>query len=417
METSVQIKIRLETSVKRNLFLLTCCQAIGQSANTMMFTATALSVVTFFPDHDLATLPVTMQHLGVMLFVFPAALLMQRQGRRFGFRVGSVFGMAGAATCATGLHFGNFPVMCLGGVILGYAVASLQMYRFAAVEMVPASHRSRAISWVTTGGVLAGIIGPSTVQWSYDKLMPIYVGTYLCMIVVHIVVFTVMSFIEFPSMQEAAPTTTLTTTPTAVIPPRPLWEIARQPRYAGAVVAAMVAFGTMSFLMSASPLAIVGCGLPHTEAHWVIFLHVMGMFVPSFFTGNLINRFGVLNVMFWGAGILLIGVTAALMGMGPWNFRIALTLNGLGWNFLFVGATTLVTTCYRASERAKAQALNDFLVFGTTATASFLAGFLQERLGWFPLNHASIGLILIAILAVVWLRLQQRREALAPSLA
>jgi MFS family permease len=417
MDTSTQIRPRLEGAVKRNLFLLACCQAIGQSANTMMFTATALSVVTFFPDHDLATLPVTMQHLGVMLFVFPAALLMQRQGRRFGFRVGSVFGMTGAATCATGLYFANFPVMCLGGVILGYAVASLQMYRFAAVEMVPANYRARAISWVTTGGVVAGIIGPSAAQWSYDKLMPIYVGTYLCMIVVHIVVFTIMSFIAFPSMQEPAPTTTPTMTPTAVIPPRPLWQIAQQPRYAGAVIAAMVAFGTMSFLMSASPLAIVGCGLPHTEAHWVIFMHVMGMFVPSFFTGNLINRFGVLNVMFWGAGILLIGVTAALMGMGPWNFRIAMTLNGLGWNFLFVGATTLVTTCYRPSERAKAQALNDFLVFGTTATASFLAGFLQERLGWVPLNHASIGLILIAILAVVWLRLQQRQEALAPKLA
>ena len=202
-----------------------------------------------------------------------------------------------------------------------------------------------------------------------------------------------------------------------VVPPRPLWEIARQPRYAGAVIAAMIAFGTMSFLMSASPLAIVGCGLPHTEAHWVIFVHVMGMFVPSFFTGNLINRFGVLNVMFWGAGILLAGVTAALLGMGVWNFRIALTLNGLGWNFLFVGATTLVTTCYRPSERGKAQALNDFLVFGTTATASFLAGYLQERMGWFPLNRASIGLILVAVLAVLWLRMQQRQEVLTARLA
>jgi len=153
--------------------------------------------------------------------------------------------------------------------------------------------------------------------------------------------------------------------------------------------------------------------LPHTEAHWVIFMHVMGMFVPSFFTGNLITRFGVLNVMFCGAAVLLAGVTVALMGIDPWNFRIALSLNGLGWNFLFVGATTLVTTCYRPSERGKAQALNDFLVFGTTATASFLAGFLQERMGWFPLNRASIGLILVAVLAVVWLRLQQRQEARA----
>ncbi len=391
--------------MKRNLLLLTLCQAIGQSANTMMFTATALSVITFFPLHELATLPVTMQHLGVMLWVFPAAMLMQRQGRRFGFRVGSVFGMAGAATCAAGLYFANFPVMCLGGVILGYAVASLQMYRFAAVELVPHSYRARAISWVTAGGVVAGIIGPSVAQWSYELMVPMYVATYLSMVGVHVIVFTVMSFIKFPPMKEPAPAAGVT-----VVPPRPLWEIASQPRYAASVIAAMVAFGTMSFLMSASPLAIVGCGLPHTEAHWVIFLHVMGMFIPSFFTGNLINRFGVLNVMFLGAAILLVGVTSALMGLSEWNFRIALTLNGVGWNFLFVGATTLVTTCYRPSERGKAQALNDFLIFGTTATSSFLAGFLQDRLGWFPLNRASIALILVALLAVVWLRLQRRRE-------
>jgi MFS family permease len=137
----------------------------------------------------------------------------------------------------------------------------------------------------------------------------------------------------------------------------------------------------------------------------------MGMFIPSFFTGSLINRFGVLNVMFWGAAVLLAGVSVALTGTTEWHFRIALTLNGIGWNFLFIGATTLVTTCYEPSERGKAQALNDFLVFGTTATASFLAGFLQEQLGWFPLNRASIGLILVAVMAVAWLRVQRYREA------
>ena len=412
MEASQQINNTLDRSMKRNLFLLICCQAIGQSANTMMFTATALSVITFFADRDLATLPVTMQHLGVMLWVFPAAMLMQRQGRRFGFRVGSVFGMVGAATCGTGLYLANFPLMCVGGLILGYAVASLQMYRFAAVELVPGAYRSRAISWVTAGGVMAGILGPAVSEWSYDKVMPMYVGTYASMVVVHMVVFTILSFIKFPSMSEPVHATG-SAAALAAIPPRPLWEIATQPRYAASVIAAMVAFGTMSFLMSASPLAIVACGLPHTEAHWVIFLHVMGMFVPSFFTGNLINRFGVLNVMFAGAAILLGGITIALMGIGEWNFRLALSFNGIGWNFLYIGATTLVTTCYRPNERGKAQALNDFLVFGTTATASFLAGFLQERLGWFPLNRASIVLILVALLAVVWLRVQQRQTALA----
>jgi MFS family permease len=392
--------------VKRNLLLLTCCQAIGQSANTMMFAATALSVVTFISRHDLATLPVTMQHIGVMLSVFPAALLMQRQGRRFGFRLGSVFGMIGAICCATGLYMAAFWLMLLGGLILGFAVANLQMYRFAAVELAPPAMRARAISWVTAGGVLAGMIGPAVVNWTYDRWMPFYVGTYGAMVVVHIVVFTVMSFIRFPP--PPAPVAA-----THAEPPRRLLEIAAQPAFCCSVIAAMVAFGTMSFLMSASPLAIVGCGLPQTEAQWVIFLHVMGMFVPSFFTGNLIQRFGVTTMMLWGIVGLLAGVALGLYGVDAWNFRVAMTLNGVGWNFLFVGATTLVTTTYRPAERGKTQAMNDFLIFGTTAAASFLAGYLQDHLGWVPLNWFSLVLVASAVPAVLWLRVSARRQAFA----
>ncbi|MBR0674424.1 MFS transporter, partial [Neoroseomonas soli] len=191
-------------------------------------------------------------------------------------------------------------------------------------------------------------------------------------------------------------------------PPRPLLRIAAQPRFIAAATSGMMAYGAMAFLMSASPLAIVACGLPHTEAHWVIFMHVMGMFVPAFFTGNLITRFGTTPVMFAGVALLVFGVAAGLLGMSEWNFRIALTLNGVGWNFLFVGATTLVTTCYRPNERGKVQAFNDFLVFGTTATASFMAGFMQDRLGWYPLNWFAIALMAIAFAAVTWLAFQRR---------
>ena len=392
--------------MRRNLFLLACCQAIGQSGNTMMFSATALSVATFFPHRELATLPVTLQHLGVMLSVFPAALLMQRTGRRFGFRVGSVFGMAGAGVVGCGLYTANFVLMCLGGLILGYAVASLQMYRFAAAELVPPSHRARAISWVTAGGVVAGVIGPGLVRWTHDQWVPLYLATYAGLVCLHAIVFSVMSFIRFTPPQETPATTDAGAHAGGVPPPRPLRVIAFQPRFVAAALAGMVAFGTMSFLMSASPLAIVACGLPHAEAHWVIFLHVMGMFVPSFFTGNLITRFGTTTVMLWGIALLLLGVAAGLSGMTEWSFRAALTLNGVGWNFLFVGATTLVTSCYRPNERGKAQALNDFMIFGTTATASFLAGFVQERLGWYPLNWFSLALLAVATGAVLWLRLQ-----------
>lgn len=396
---------RLDRRARANLLLLASCQALGQACNTMMFAATALSIITFYPERELATLPITLQHLGIMLWVFPAALLMQRRGRRFGFRVGSGFGMAGAAIVGTGLYFASFITMCAGGLVLGYAVACVHQYRFAAVELVPAPYRAKAISWVTAGGVIAGIIGPSLVRWTHDQWVPIYLATYAGMFLLHAAVFVLLSWIRFPAAATAAAGPGFAPPPE---PPRPLLRIAGQPRFVAAVVSGMIAFGVMSFLMSASPLAIVACGLPHAEAHWVIFLHVMGMFVPAFFTGNLIARYGTTPVMTAGIALLLGGVAAGLSGLSDWHFRIALTLNGVGWNFLFVGATTLVTTCYRPNERGKVQALNDFLVFGTTAAASFLAGFLQERLGWFTLNWFSLVLLAVAVASVAWLWLQDR---------
>ena len=337
-----------------------------------------------------------------MIWVFPAALLMQRIGRSIGFRVGSLFGMAGASVMCIGLYTGNFLVMCGGGLILGYAVACLQMYRFAAAELVPIHYRAKAISWVTAGGVAAAVIGPSLVRVTHDLTMPLYLATYAAILgparhrlhdhVLH----------QLPVGRDRRASTSSQADIAA--PPRPLLEIASQPRFIASAMAGMLAFGTMSFIMSASPLAIVGCGFPHAEAHWVIFMHVLGMFVPSFFTGNLINRFGATTVMAWGVALMLAGVAAALVGLTEWNFRIALTVNGVGWNFLFVGATTLVTTCYRPNERGKAQALNDLLVFSTTATSSFMAGFLQDRWGWHPLNWFSVLLMLAAAGAVLWLR-------------
>lgn len=409
LRPEIDLAESLDRRAHRNLLLLACCQAVGQSCNTMMFAATGLSVITFYHRPDLANLPVTMQHIGVMIWVFPAALLMQRVGRSIGFRVGSLFGMAGAIVMCLGLYTGNFLVMCGGGLILGYAVACLQMYRFAAAELVPIHYRAKAISWVTAGGVAAAVIGPSLVRVTHDLTMPLYLATYAAILGLHAIVFTIMSFITFPPVAAAS-----TASPAEIAaPPRPLWEIASQPRFVASAMAGMLAFGTMSFIMSASPLAIVGCGFPHSEAHWVIFMHVLGMFVPSFFTGNLINRLGVTTVMAIGIVLMLAGVAAALSGTAEWNFRIALTVNGVGWNFLFVGATTMVTTCYRPNERGKAQALNDLLVFSTTATSSFMAGFLQDRWGWQPLNWFSVLLIGAAALAVIWLRFQ--RPMLSPA--
>jgi len=382
----------------RNIALLAICQALTQSSNTLMFASSALAVLTIVsPDMRMwANLPVTMQHLGVMLSVFPASMLMMRRGRKVGFRSGSAMGMVGASCAALGLGLGSFPVMCLGGLLLGYGIASMQLYRFAAVELAPGHFRAQAISYVTAGGVLAGIIGPSLARFTPDLWLPTFQASFCAVIVVHAVVFVVLGFIEFPTVK----------TEDSTGPQRPLIEIVTQPAYMVAAAGAIIAFGVMSFVMAASPLAIVMCGLDKTEAPVTIFVHVMGMFVPAFFTGHLIARHGVFNTMMAGIALLIAGVIVALMGVTEWHFRIALCLNGVGWNFLFVGATTLLTTTYRPTERGKAQAFNDFMVFGTTTVASLMASVVLELEGWAVLNYLALALVLVALLVIGLFRLR-----------
>ena len=387
----------------RNIALLAICQALTQSSNTLMFASSALAVLTIVsPDMRMwANLPVTMQHLGVMLSVFPASALMMRRGRKFGFRSGSVMGMVGASCAALGLGLGSFPVMCLGGIFLGYGIANMQLYRFAAVELAPGHYRAQAISYVTAGGVLAGIIGPTLARFTPDLWMPTFQASFVAVVIVHILVFIVLGFIEFPQVKSED----------TAGPQRPLWEIVTQPTYMVACAGAMIAFGVMSFVMAASPLAIVQCGLDKSEAPVTIFVHVMGMFLPSFFTGHLIARFGIFNMMIAGIVLLVAGVGVALMGVTEWHFRGALSLNGVGWNFLFVGATTLLTTTYRQAERGKAQAFNDFMVFGVTTVSSLMASVVLELQGWASLNYVALVLVLIAFIVIVAFRLRHPSRA------
>jgi MFS family permease len=387
----------------RNITLLAVCQALTQSSNTLMFASSALAVLTIVsPDMRMwANLPITVQHLGVMLSVFPASMLMMRRGRKFGFRSGSAMGMVGAACAAIGLGIGSFPVMCLGGLFMGYAIANMQLYRFAAVELAPSHYRAQAISYVTAGGIVAGIVGPGMARFTPDLWMPMFQASFCAVIVVHAIVFIVLRFIEFPAVKAEDSSG----------PQRPLFEIVTQPAYMVACAGAMIAFGVMSFVMAASPLAIVQCGLKATEAPITIFVHVMGMFVPAFFTGGLIARHGVFKMMTVGIALLVLGVVVALTGVTEWHFRIALGLNGVGWNFMFVGATTLLTTTYRPTERGKAQAFNDFMVFGTTASASLMASVVLELNGWAVLNYVALALVLVALAVIGLFQLRHPSRA------
>ena len=390
-------------SVIRNVFLLAVCQALAQSGNVLIISTTALAAQTLEGrDFYWTTLPVTLQHLGVMLSVFPAAMMGQRAGRAVGFGLGAVGGMVGGGLCSLAIWLGSFPLLCFGGLAMGFAVANMQLYRFAATELAPPQYRAKAISYVTSSGVIAGIIGPLIARLTPDLLPHQFLATYMALVVLHVLAFGVLRLIAFPQVkveQNAGPQ-------------RSMAEIATQPVYLVAVLAAMVSFGVMSFLMTATPLAIVACGIDGREAPITIFWHVMGMFVPAFFTGHLIVRFGVINIMLLGVATLVAATIVDLVGIDVWNFRLGLLLVGMGWNFLFVGATTLVTTAYRPSERGKAQALNDFLVFGTTATSSLLAGILQQAWGWNALNYLALPLVGIALLAVLWLRLRPGTAAI-----
>jgi predicted MFS family arabinose efflux permease len=310
-------------------------------------------------------------------------------------------GMAGSSCAAVGLGMGSFPVMCCGGLLLGYAVANMQLYRFAAVELAPQAFRPQAISYVTAGGVLAGMIGPALARVTPDLWLPTFQASFVAVVCIHAIVFVVLNFIEFPVVKPED----------AGGPQRPLLEIVKQPAYLVAASGAMIAFGVMSFVMAASPLAIVQCGLDRGEAPITIFVHVMGMFVPAFFTGHLVARYGAFNVMTAGIALLIAGVAIALTGTTVWHFRGALSMNGIGWNFLFVGATTLLTTTYRPAERGKAQAFNDFLVFGTTATASLMASVVLELRGWADLNYFALALVCIALVVVGSFRLRHPTRA------
>lgn len=380
----------------RNVLLLVICQALAQSGNVLVISATALAATTITgKDFYWTTLPVTMQHLGVMLSVFPAALMGQRFGRPMGFGVGALVGILGGGLCSLSIYIANFPMLCVGGLVLGYAVANMQLYRFAATELVAPADRAKAISYVTSSGVAAAILGPAIARLTPDLLPHQFLATYMALIVLHAAAFLVLRLIEFPPVKVEQVSG----------PQRPLSAIALQPTYIVAVTAAMVAFGVMSFLMTATPLAIVACGLDAKLAPVTIFWHVMGMFVPAFFTGHLIGRFGVTRVMIVGTALLVASIAVSLAGIEIWNFHIGSSLLGIGWAFMFVGATTLVTTTYRPAEKGKAQALNDFLVFGTTAASSLLAGILQQAWGWSALNYLALPLVGLALLAILWLRL------------
>jgi len=388
---------------KKNVAVLSACQALLFTNNSTVIALNGLAGYALAANKALATLPVTGWVIGAALTTFPASMLMKAVGRRAGFTLGALIGIVGAALCSAALYAGSFWMLCLGTTVFGVYNAFAQYYRFAAADSAPADFKAKAISLVLAGGLVGGIIGPETSKHTVDLLPTLYLGGYLALLGFLALVIALLQLLEIPPVRESA----------SAEPARPLGVIMAQPTFIVAVIAAAMGYGVMNLLMTASPLAMAVCGHPYSAAASVIGWHVIGMFGPSLFTGSLIRRFGVANVMFAGVGLLFVAIGIALSGISVPHFWLALVILGVGWNFLYIGGTTLIAGVATPAERAKTQGANDLIIFIVLGTSSFSSGLLLETNGWRTINLLALPLAAAIAVAIAWFALKRRGAAAA----
>ena len=391
----------------RNVWLLVMAQALGAASVPIIISLGGIVGQRLTDTPSLSTLPVSVFSLGLALSTIPAALLMQRWGRRAAYALGALMGLSAGLVAAFGILRESFWIFCGGTLIAGFYAACVQSYRFAASDSVAPSMRAKAISRIMVGGLVAAVIGPQVVIWTRDALPGApFAGSFFGQAGLAMLALPLLLLLRMPPPPTVA----------AAGEARSLVSIARRPEFFVAVTAGVVTYGAMSFIMTAAPMAMLGCG--HTVGASVLGIqwHVLAMFAPSFFTGHLIARFGKIAVT--GAGLLLIAVSGllALSGLELLHFWGSLILLGLGWNFGFIGATAMVTDVYAPSERAKVQALNDFLIFGTSALASFSSGHFLGSAGWNAINAALIPLVAATLLMLAWLARRNQRQSNASRL-
>lgn len=386
-----------DRKVIKTVVLLALCQGLSQSSSVIIGVVSGLTGLMLADDKSLATLAVASMMVGVMVATIPASLLMKRIGRRAGFTIGQVCGAIAALISVYSIFTENFWLFVAAGPIYGIHTAFFHYYRFAAADAATERYRSRAISYVLTGGVVAAILGPELAKLTRDLFAPVFfAGSFAAIFVLCLIGMVLLQFINIPQPTQNERSET----------GRPLSEIARKPEFAVAILSAMLAFGSMSLVMTATPLAVTANDHSFSDAAFIIQWHVLGMFMPSFFTGHLIHRFGTLNIILVGAVLIMSCIAINLGGVELVDFWFGLVALGVGWNFMFIGGTTLLTTTYKPAERAKVQAINDFCVFGSVAAGALSSGVLHAILGWDGVNYAIMAPIGIAFLAALWLRLK-----------
>ena len=378
--------------MNRNVWLLFCCQALLNAVMSGQVVMASIIGASLAVAPAMTTLPMAIQMAGVMAGSIPAGIVFTRLGRRPGFWLGAAMALCGSLGFALGVWRGSFPLYCLAAVPAGMGFGISQHLRFAAAEVAAPEARPRAISLVLTGGLVAAVLGPEIVIRTNDAIPGFrFLGTYLTLLILPTLAAVLLAFIRLPPA------------PPRTAAPVPLRDIIGRPTFLTAVVAAMAGYGTMNLVMSSTPLQMTICGFGVDSAAEVIRAHSIAMFLPGFVTGRLIQRFGAHRVILFGALLTSFCVVVNL-GFDPFfsTFVVALMLLGVGWNFMFVGGTALLTTAHSAEERVRVQATNDFIVFGTVAVTSFASGAIEVTAGWGTLNLSVIPAVLIAAGLVAW---------------
>ena len=381
--------------MNRHLLLLALCQGLFLSNNVTFIAVNGLVGLELAPVAWMATLPVAGYVAGGALAAPLVARHQRAWGRQRTFQLGLLVALVTAAICAWAVLQRSFWLLTAAIFVAGYFNANAALYRFAATELVQPSYKEKAISWVLAGGILGGVVGPNLASLTRDALDRPFAGAYLALTVLALLAMLLMQFIRFPPLTQPGQVAQTG---------RPLREFVRQPVFIVAVAACALGYGVMNLLMAATPIAMAQCGHPFSAAALVLEWHVIAMYLPSFFTGNLIKRVGVWPVLV--AGLLLNGVCVAiaLAGVDLMHFLAALVTLGLGWNFLYIGGTTLATEAYRPEERTTAQAAVDFCVYATMTFTSFGSGALVTTGGWQAMNLGSLLPLALLAAALAWIR-------------
>ncbi len=384
--------------MNRNLWLLAAAQGLFLTNNVTFIAINGLVGLALAPLGWMATLPVMGYVVGGALSTNIVAATQMRFGRKISFQLGLVVGLLAALLCAYAAFGRNFWLLVGATMVAGYYNANANLYRFAAAELAAAPAREKAVSLVMAGGLIGAVLGPNLAARTRDLYAVPFAGAYIALALVALVSIAILSFIRFPPVPPR----------TAANSGRPLGQIMRQPVFIVAAIGGSLGFGVMNLLMAATPIAMQQCGLPFSDAAFVLQWHVIGMFAPGFFTGHLIKRFGALPVMGVGVALNLLCIVTALSGVDLHQFLIALFLLGVGWNFLFTGATTLSLKAYRPEEKDRAQGALNFFMFATLALSSFASGVLVTTSGWQLLNLGSLVPVAVTAAALIWLAMRQR---------